>query len=380
MHICFLCSEYPPFPHGGVGSFTQTLARGLASAGQRVSVVGTYSIREKQVSEEDGVHIFRLPASRIPKTGFLLHRLRLWRQIKTIHQHCPIDLLEGPELSFAFMPRQYFTRRVIRMHGGHYFFAVTLGKQPSPWRARQERSSFARADGLCAVSQFVAEETRRLLKLGVRPVTVLPNPVDLAKFAPHPEIQEEAGLILFAGTVCEKKGVRQLIQAMPAVLRAVPLARLWIAGRDWQDPQTGASYIDGVKSSVPMALKEKIRFIGQVPREQMPALMAQAQVLALPSHMEAQGIVFLEGMACQKAIIGPLAGPVPELIENGVSGLLCDPHDPASIADKIILALKDRELRISLGIAARKRTISAFSMDALLQKNIDFYHNVISSP
>jgi glycosyltransferase involved in cell wall biosynthesis len=373
VHVCFLCDEYPPGPHGGIGSVTQTLAQSLVRRGHAVTVLGVSRGQTAGEFRDEGVKVIRLPHAQIPWTGFLVNGWRRRAALRKVQRERRIDVLEGPESSLAVTPRSFSAPRVIRMHGGHHFFATTLGKAPSPWRGWLERRSFRRADSLCAVSEFVAETTRRLLSLGDRPIETLLNPVDTSAFAPLPDVPEEEGLIVFVGTVCEKKGVRQLVEAMGRIVEAVPTAHLWIVGRDWRDPESGASFRDALERSIPQGVRSTIVFKGPVSREELPAILARASVCVYPSHMEALPIAWLEGLAMGKAVVAARTGPGPEVIEDGVSGLLCDPHDPGSIAEKVILALKDRSARNRLGVEARRRAVDRFSIEPLVEKNLDFY-------
>lgn len=373
MHVCFLCNEYPPGPHGGVGSFTQTLARALVGRGHQVTVAGFYP-RERAGEENDqGVRVLRLPHAEIPGTGIIVNGARLRSALRQLHRQSPIDILEGPEISLAVIPEDFPAAKVIRMNGGHQFFAATLGAQPRRWRSWLERRSFAHANHLCAVSNYVAETTRQLLQLGNLPIEILPNPVDTVRFHPQALELEEDGLILFVGTVCEKKGVRQLVQAMPHIIAAAPQARLWIAGRDWTDPQTGESFIEKLRGMISPELADKIIFKGRIEHAELPALMARASICVYPSHMEAMPLAWLEGLAMGKAIVAGETGPGPEAIEDGVSGLLCNPHEPSSIAEKIIRLLKDAELRRRLARQARQRAVNLFSVEALTRRNEEFY-------
>jgi glycosyltransferase involved in cell wall biosynthesis len=378
MNICFLCNEYPPAPHGGVGSFTQTLGRALAAAGHRVTSIGLYPLAEEQREDDFGVEVIRLPYNRVPGVRALIDGQRLARELARLDRRQPLDVLDGPEMSFAITPINTRAARIIRMNGGHHFFMTTLGQKPLRLRSLLERRSFARASRLCAVSRFVAETTRQLLRLGDQAIEILPNPVDTERFRPHPEVAEERGLIVFVGTLCEKKGIRQLIEAMPEIVAAVPHARLLAAGRDWRDPVTGESYLARLQSSIPERLQPHIEFTGHFDNAALPQLLARASVCVYPSHMEAQGIVIIEGMAAGKAVVSTRTGPGPELMEDGVSGLLCDPHDARSIARQVIRALQDAELRRNLGQAARRRAVEMFSVAALVTKNEDFYRNVRS--
>ncbi len=373
MHICFLCNEYPPGRHGGVGSFTQTLARALVVRGHKVTVVGLYDCEKIGDEWDEGVRVVRMPHTKLPGGGFLLNGARLRFILRYLHNQTAIDILEGPELSLAMIPANFPAAKVIRMNGGHQFFAATLGAKPKLWRSWLERRSFSRANHLCAVSNYVAESTRQLLQLGNRPIEILPNPVDTLRFQPQSPELEQDGLILFAGTVCEKKGVRQLVQAMPQIVAAVPKAHLWIAGRDWHDPQTGESFIEKLRRMIPAELTNRIIFKGMIEHAQLPGLMAQASVCVYPSHMEAMPLAWLEGLAMGKAVVASQTGPGPEAIEDGVSGLLCNPHEPASIAEKMIAVLKDETLRRRLGEQARLRAVNLFSVEALVNRNETFY-------
>jgi glycosyltransferase involved in cell wall biosynthesis len=326
------------------------------------------------------VQVIRLGNAPVPRTGFVVNAARIQGTLRQLHAEHPVSILEGQEAALAIIPRDFPARKVIRMQGGHHFFAVTLGKKPRAWKSWLEKRSFANADALCAVSRYAAETTRSLLKLRPdRAIEILPNPVNTTEFAPRPQIPEERGLIVFVGTVTEKKGIRQLVQAMPRVVGAVPHAKLWVIGRDWPDPATGQSFTAHLRTLVPPELESHVVFKGPVEHSQLADTLARAQVCAYPSHMETQGIVIVEGMAMGKAVVATQAGPGPEVVENGVSGMLCDPHDPVSIAESIIPLLKDADLRRRLGEQARKRAVGEFSISSLVLRNEAFYARVLGT-
>jgi glycosyltransferase involved in cell wall biosynthesis len=372
MHICFLCNEYPPAPHGGVGSFTQTLARALVTRGHRIRVIGYAPDCRGSVTNDEGVDVVRLPHATLPGTGLLINGVRLRQALLEIDRIDRIDVVEGPEASLSAVPRALTAAAIIRMHGGHHFFAVTLGRRPALKRGWMERRSFSRATHLCAVSRYVARTTLEILQQPGRAVEILHNPVNVRAFAPRHE-PEVDGLIVFAGTVCEKKGVRQLVQAMPEIVARVPHARLWLIGRDSRDAETGGSYTARLCRLLPPTVAERVVFKGVVPHPQMPALLAQASVCVYPSHMEALPLAWLEGMAMGKCVVASSTGPGPELIDDGVSGLLCDPHRPEAIASRVVMALTQPSLRRRIGVAARARVMTDFSEDVLVGRNEQFY-------
>ncbi len=106
----------------------------------------------------------------------------------------------------------------------------------------------------------------------------------------------------------------------------------------------------------------------------MPQTLARASVCVYPSHMEALPLAWLEGMAMGKAVLGSRTGPGHEVIEDGVSGMLCDPHDPGSIAECLVRLLSDAALRADLGRCARRRAVDGFSEAAMLDRNESFYN------
>lgn len=353
----------------------QALGRALVARGHQVTVVGVSGHR--QGTESDcGVRVVRLAHSRWPRTGFVVNGSRVRRTVKEIHRSHPIDIVEAPELGLAILPNRFPITTVLRMNGGHHFFASTLGARPRPWRSWLEKRSFTKADHLCAVSRFVAETTLDLLALRDRPVELLPNAVDTARF--HPTgAPEDPHAIVFVGTLCEKKGVRQLLEAMPAILARDPEAHLQAAGRDWIDAD--GSYQAKLESVLDPAIADRIEFLGPVDHNRVPELLARAAVCVYPSHMEALPLAWLEAMATGRAIVASSTGPGPEVVDDGVSGLLCDPHDPAAIAEAVSRLLADPMLRRSLGAAARRRVLEQFSADVLAERNEAFYERCVAA-
>jgi len=378
MHICFLCHEYPPGRGGGIGSFTQTLGRALVRRGHKVTVVGIYPHHRAGVEYDQGVRVIRIPGTPVPRTGFVINGLRLRKTLYRLLEEEGIDLLEGPNSSLALIPKSFPVPKVMRFHGGHRFFTITIGRKPNFWRSLMETLSVRNADFLCAVSRYNAEINRILLRLGPRPIEVLYNPVDTNLFSPKPEIEEEEGLLLFIGTLCEKKGIRQLIQAMPKVFQIVSKACLWVIGRDEKDPKNGQPFQISLQALIPQKFKNRIIFKGPVEHDQIPELMARAQICVLPSLMEAHPITWLEALAMGKPLVASETGPGPEVVEDGVSGLLCNPYNPDSISEKIIQLLQNPSLREKLKKGARKRAVEKFSIDLIVEQNESFYKQCVT--
>jgi glycosyltransferase involved in cell wall biosynthesis len=378
MHICYLCDEYPPSPHGGVGSFVQTISRELVKRNHLVTVVGFYDVKEKLEWQDMGVRVIQLSRSKNPFLNILIHRIVLARELKLLNKKVALDIVEGPELGLAFLPKLPGVGFVIRLHGGHHFFSTELGKRPRMGRGWYEKMSFRNADFFCAVSQYVAERTRVLLKIKNRSIEIIPNPVNTELFS-STQKEEDNNLIAFVGTVCEKKGIRQLIQALPYILDVYPAVRLLVIGRDQFDKYLGMSFTENLKENTEQNVLSHISFLGAVRHDDLPALLSKISICVFPSLSESFGITIIEGMSMQKAVIASNAGPIPEIIEDGVNGLLCNPYDPHSIAEKILYVLGDSSLRKDLGRAARQKAKAEYSVDVLMKKNLTFYERCLSN-
>jgi len=376
VHIVFLCNEYPAPVRGGIGAFTQTLARQLVAHGHRVSVVGVYRNSCTREENDEGVRVLRI-ASRGPAgIRAIVDNHTLWQVVDALVKTEGVDVIDGPEMSFWNAPRSIGAPCSLRMNGGHHFFSAAEGRRTRPLRARLEQRSFKRAEHLCAVTNFVATRTLDLLGYSARPIEILHNPVDTRRFRPRPDVQAVPGRIVFLGTVCEKKGIRHLIEALPRIRREVPNAHLIVAGPEWFDADSGDSYTRHLLRTCNPEALVGVKFVGAVDHDAVPALLASAEVCACPSLMESQGIAWAEVMATGRALVASSLGPGPEVVRDGVTGLLCDPRDASTLADQVSRLLRNRELRHRLGQCARAEAEARFSVTAIATKNEMWFESI----
>lgn len=380
MHICFLTNEYPKegFPHGGIGSFVKTLAVALVKQGVEVSVVGMNYTANDQNETVNGVTIYRLQKSTVKGLAWYYNSKAMNKRIKGIHKLQSIDILETSELGFAFINKIKSIKYIIRLHGGHHFFAEGENRGINKWKGFQEKRSFKRADAFIAVSNYVKNHTENYLSYRNKIVTYINYPIDTELFRPM-QGQEVARRIVFAGTICEKKGVRQLIQAFPLVKKQFPQSTLEIYGRDWFYPD-GSSYLAMLKEKELPKLGEvaqDVHFHGAIAYDEIPLKYAQAEVCVFPSHIETQGLVAPEAMAMSKAVVFTKTGPGPETITDYETGLLCDPHDPKNIADKIGWFFLNQEKKEAVEKKASAFALKKYGLNTIVNQNMMFFESII---
>ncbi len=379
MHICFLSNEYPRpgQAHGGIGSFLKVICPSLVFEGHSVSVInGTYGKREEIYLE--GVRVIYTPFSKIGGIAWALNFKAVNREIEVLNQEKPIDIVEGSELSFAFLKKKETITYLIRLHGGHHFFAEGENRSINKWKGFQEKRSFGKADGFIGVSEYVVKHTSKFLKIAPRPLKVIMYPINLQLFSGAEFEKIEPYRLVFAGTIIEKKGIRQLCAAMKEVVEKFPKAELHAYGRDWRD-SNGKSYLGYLKSQIPDQFKNHIIFHPPVDQLTLPKTYAQAHICVFPSHIETLGLVAPEAMAMNRAVLYTTTGPGPEVIEHGESGWLCNPHDPKDIAEKIIDIFSDFEEMKRRAMNGKEKVNQQFNIKNILTQNLDFYSHVIRS-
>lgn len=380
MHICFITSEYPKegFPHGGIGTFVKTMSHELVGRGHKVTVVGI-NVYHNSTEEiiENGVSIVRLQPKQVKGITWWLNYKSINKKIEQIHQQNQIDIVESAELGLAFIKKNKAIKYVIRLHGGHHFFAEAEHRKINWWRGFQERRSFRKTDGFIAVSNYVKTHTAKYLSYHNKPIEVIMSPINLEIFKPQPEIEEQKQTLLFAGTVCEKKGAFQLVKAMPMVIEQFPDVKLKIYGRDWFF-KDGRSYISFLKEFISKSeIDEKhIQFMGAVSMNELAKCYAEAELCVFPSLMETQGLVAPEAMAVEKLVIFTECGPGKETITHKETGLLCNPYDENDIAQNIIWALQNKTEGSEMAKKGRTYVLANFNMDKVLQTNIEFYNYI----
>jgi len=206
---------------------------------------------------------------------------------------------------------------------------------------RTAERALRRADGIRTVTAYTTELVR---SLGLEPTDEFPAYMDVASFLQTPpQPLPERPQALFVGVLERYKNVDGLVQAWRRVAPRVPEARLRLVG--------GGSLGTLVERLV-AELPEQTRWTPRLQQPEVAAALDESTALVLPSRSEGMGRVVVEAFCRGRGVVGSRVGGIPDLVENGVNGVLVEPGDLDALVDALAAVLSDRALAERLGRGA----------------------------
>ncbi|PHS08990.1 MAG: glycosyl transferase family 1 [Kordia sp.] len=378
MHICFISSEFPlpGASFGGIGTFLLSYSKILIEKGHRVTIIGLCE-EDKEIKKPiNDVLVYYKKRSNVKGFSWFFNSRNISKSIAEVHRNNKIDIIEAQEGGFAFVKIARDIKKVIRMHGGHHFFHKFENKKLNKKKALLEKLSFTKSDAIIATSDFVKKVTSKYINFNDKRQATINNPILMDMFYPADTNKVKKGAVVFAGTICEKKGIRQLCLAIPQIVKEFPEFHLYAYGREWNFPD-GRQYKDWMLSQLSDEIKSHITFRAPVSYDKLPMVYEFAEICVFPSHMEVQGLVAPEAMSMRKTVIFTQYGPGPETIDDGINGFLCKPLEVDSIAETVVKVFKLRNKHEEIGKRAREKVREKFSPKSIYSKNITFYKSLI---
>ena len=234
---------------------------------------------------------------------------------------------------------------------------------------------FRVCDLFLPVSSFFG---RRLTEMGCPPekIVVMRTGIDLELFAYRPRVPAETLRLVSVGRLVEKKGLEDALKAMAMLAGSGVPVEYDIVGDGPLRPRLEALVRD-------LGLGERVRFMGSQGQETLPAILAAAQVMLVPSVTaptgDQEGIpnVIKEGMALGLLVVSTRHAGIPELVEDGVTGYLADERDPAGLARSVSLLKDSSDRWPAIQDAARRRVEEEYEIERLNDRLVEIYEGLL---
>lgn len=396
MHIALVSYEYAGLARGGgIGTYVRNAATALAGRGHRVEV---FTEGPPGTTTADGVTVHAVAVDQREEfpTAVLVpfearHRAEPFDVVESaeygvdgaaiaeafpdlplvVKLHTPSSVIS--EINHRFVP---WTKKARFLAGG-----ILRGHIPRPYwvydpTSDLERAFALRADEVTSPSQSLLDWMEVRWGLNPSQCAHVPN-----VFTPPPAllavpVETSTQRVTFVGKVEVRKGVIELVAAIPRVLAEVPGATFRLIGRALPHPGTG----EGLDVALRRQLGRhaaSVEFIDAVPYDQIPAYYADTDLCVFPSVWENFPNVCLEAMSAARGVVGSSSGGMAEMIEDGETGRLVAPGAPDALASAIVGLLSDPAARIRMGRAARAHVTRAYTADVIAPVQESSYHRAI---
>jgi glycogen synthase len=410
MKILFLTNFYPPHEVGGQEQSCEQMARALESRGHRIHVLTSdHGVKWGDPPEPGVSRALRLEMDLAPlRNAWSFFFSRKNREEKCFDELRRVIDTFQPEIVFIWgmwnLPRRLpvlaeklLPGRVVyrfaeywpTLPTQHELYWQTPGRNWCMGALKRLLSVLARfqlkRESPCPPLKFerafcVSATTRKVLLDAGVPVQdskVIYTGLDLRRF---PVRSAEVGCdhrplrLLFVGRLAPQKGIETAVKALASpMLQHKEQLTLTLVGSGTP------AYERHLKALIrELELAGRVKLMGRVPRETIPLLLQQYDVLVVPSIWEEPlARVVLEGMAAGLVVIASRMGGTPEMITDGANGLLFEPDDPEDLAEKIQQVLRSPELRSELTAAARDTVESSFTLAAMTDKVEEFLNETL---
>lgn len=391
MNLLYLCDEYPPCQHGGIGSVTQILAREMVKKGHKVFVCGLYPYYRTSLSrgKDKGVNVYRRFYGNWLLFKLSKHKLfgryfniehsfnNYLTFLKELIEKNNIDIIEIPDFNEIFRytgPRfinfpDFKIPSVVKLHGSFTLIDHIMGSEDLRENIfKKESYLIHHATNVLAVSEFTKNVVAELFSYK-KEIVVIHNGIPIISKIRKSE--NSINSVVFAGTLAEIKGVLNLIAAWEKVISVIPTANLFLYGKG------GKNILKKINDLITEKTIKSIHIKGFVNRAKLLNIYRSVSCAIFPSFVESFGMAPLESMqvGCPTIFTKRVSGT--ELINDGVTGLLVNPDNIQEISDAIIRMLSDKTMAENMGRKGAKMVNQKFNISTIADLHIVLYKSML---
>lgn len=397
MNVCFISAEYPPeTAWGGIGTYIHALAHGLARHGHTVHVITATSLHDRK-DVTDGVTVHHVATRRWPLPAMLRRRgaglwallersLTVQRYLRRLQQTARFDVVEATNwgVEALFLSMRPPAPLVVRVSTPFETVGSISGKVQGRRLGLQlhrwlEAVPVRRASRVIANSRFTAGMTGRVYGVPQDRIRVVWHGLAVVPPLAAESVEQAGATVLYVGRLERRKGTQYVLQAIPAVVAAVPEARFRLVGKDTGDAPGGTGYQQYFATFASPAAVAATTFLGFVEPEMLDQEYDACDLFVAPSLFESFGLIHLEAMAHGKPVVAFEAAATPEVVVNGETGILVPTEDAHALAQAIIRLLRDPDEAGRMGAHGRDRAHREFSLDQMVAGSLAVYREVAAA-
>ncbi len=388
MRIVVLTNEYPPHVYGGAGVHAEYLVRELA----RSQPVQVYAFGD-QCEHQGNTRVRGMGDEGAPSAS----EARFNKLFGTLQRNLAMAAaVDEADIVHCHTWYSHWAGCLVKQLTGAKLVLTTHSLEPHrPWKVEQlgrayhasswiEQTAYQAADGVVAVSPQMREDVMSLYGVAPERVHVIPNGIDPEEYRPtyDAELLHKYGLdpkrpfALFVGRITRQKGIIHLVHA---AAHLTPGMQVVLAAGAPDTPEIEAEMTSAV-AAVQAAGTHRVVWIREMmPRAELIVLYSHARVFVCPSVYEPFGIINLEAMACETAVVASRVGGIPMVVEEGHTGLLVDsngPEFPKRLAESINELMQDPDRCVAMGKRGRQRVEEHFSWRAIAGRTLELYEQL----
>ena len=371
----------PPEQGGAVEYWVHEASRRLVAPDRRLAIVS----RPAGVAGQDSIEYIGIPWTPMERFFHGIKERVTWKnplrylakiqnvysygqRVARIVRNFDVVYLHNEPNILLFLRKRPGQKIVLHMHNDH--LSIRLFR---PFYRR----ALAKADRVICVSDYIRRQAVAVFPEYTDRFSVVLNATDPDVFKPYDDeairqlqgvikIERNRKYLLYVGRLMPIKGVHILIEAFNEIHRRMPDVRLIITGPSFFGGTAKTAYEQELVSLAEL-VNDAVIFTGFLPHEKLKYLYSAAYIVVFPSVWpEPFGLVMLEAMASGACLVASAVGGIPEVVENGINGVLVKPADAGALAHAVCNTLSEPELMRRMEITARQKIVANHTWERLV--------------
>lgn len=389
MNICLVSTLFTPEDGGGIGTYLLNLSIGLKELGHNIYLL-TKTLGRESEEEISGIKVFRYKPRYLPKIESYFPGLAwsyfIAKKLDFFAKKYKIDIFEfpnweGPGAIYLFKKNRIPV--VVRLHTP-FFETLLLDKKNGKFLFGDrfacwlEKKSCFLSDCLTSSTYFHGDLIANTYGIKKERIEIIP----LGILAPKLHVLTSRNIgrkklkILYVSRLENRKGTLMLLQSIPKVTSVFSDIEFIFVGKDRPHAPGNLTFKEYFEKQFPQ-YRSQVIFLGYLSEDKLEKYYSECDIFVVPSFYESFGLIYVEAMFYGKPIVACRAGGIPEVIEDGKTGILVEPNNVQALSDAILTLCENQLLREEMGKNAKNAAFKRFHYMIMAERTALLYNRVI---